>query len=112
MDIVGLKLSASFLDILAKVDDISETKHFAGFETIKLKAPFIIQLQQHNSKDGVGMTPHLTPLNIFSQDLKEETLTLKKEDILFFFDVEENLENFYRESIGDVTVKSQKVYMP
>ena len=111
MDIVGLKLAASFLDILAKVEDLSETKHF-GFETITIKAPFIIQLQQHKDQNGVGMAPHLTPLNIFSQDLKEETVTLKKEDILFFFDVEENLENFYRESIGDVTVKSQKVYMP
>ena len=113
MTIIGLKLSGSFLDVIAKVDDsmVDKLKRF-DFDVVDLKAAFVIQLQQVQGDKGMGMAPNLSPINIFTRDLKESVVTLKKSDILFFFDIDENLENFYRESIGDITVSSQKVIMP
>lgn len=112
-NVIGLKLANSFLDVIGKVnDDFNELETFS-VSTFNIQSACVIQMQQVKNEDGnVSMAPQLMPLNMFAGDLGNSNITLKSSDVLFFFDPDTNLENYYRESIGDVTVSSQKVYMP
>lgn len=112
-NVVGLKLANSFLDVIGKVDDDFKDLETFTVSTFSIRSACVIQMQQVKNENGnVGMAPQLMPLNMFAGDLGTSNLTLKSSDVLFFFNPDENLENYYRESIGDVTISNQKVYMP
>lgn len=114
MYIIGFKLKEHFIDVIGKVEDGDNIDAILKKEvkTFKMKSPMFLQFVQKQQEGNVSKHPTLQPVNTFTEDPKSDIIYFSMNDVLVVMNVSNQVENLYREALGDIPVAKSEIVMP